>query len=283
MPGEEEVKETKPDEEAEATRMGWAPKDKFRGDPEKWVDAKTFVERGKNMIPLLKENLERMSTKYGAMETELKEVKKTASEFLEFSRKSEERAYQRAKKEYDREVATLKVKMKAAVKSGDSDAYEELEATMNTLEAPEKPETPAKDETRKETKNTDETPELKAWMENNKWFNADKRMTKYAISVEADIAAENPGKNQAEILELISDEVKTRFPEKFKNQNREKGNSVDTGETEGRRKSSGKRTFDDLPQEAKDAYKNWARTFKESGKEYTKEEYLKNYEWDEEA
>ena len=47
--------ETPPDRdwEGEAKKMGWAPKDTFKGDPGKWVDAKTYVERGEQFIPLL--------------------------------------------------------------------------------------------------------------------------------------------------------------------------------------------------------------------------------------
>jgi hypothetical protein len=122
---------------------------------------------------------------------------------------------------------------------------------------------------------------MKTWQTENDWFTKDVRMTNYAISIEKVVVAENPGKSQADILKLISDEVKSRFPEKFKNPNREKGNSVDTGDSDSRRKSS-KHTFDDLPEEAKKQYANFKKEFKDrANKDYTKEDYLKDYDWEE--
>ena len=32
--------------EGEAREMGWRPKEEWQGEPEKWRDAKEFVERG---------------------------------------------------------------------------------------------------------------------------------------------------------------------------------------------------------------------------------------------
>jgi len=270
------------DTEVEAKKMGWVPKEQFRGDEAKWVDDETFVERGKNMIPLLKENIERMSTKYGAVENELRELKKTTGEFIEFSKQSEERAYNRAKKQYEKEIVALKAQQKQAVAAGDTATYEHLEQKMESLEPPEKPEIKVETKTEKQTDTPVETPELKAWKADNPWFLTDKKMAKFAIAIEEDVASENPGKSQVELLKIITNEVKTRFPDKFKNPNREKGDSVDTGSSESRTKGSKKRGFDDLPKDAKDAFKKFEAMAKSAGKEFKKEDYLKNYEWDEE-
>lgn len=40
-----------PQIEAEARRGGWKPKDQWRGDQSGWVDAKTFVQRGREILP----------------------------------------------------------------------------------------------------------------------------------------------------------------------------------------------------------------------------------------
>ena len=40
--------------EISARAMGWRPQDEFGGDPERWVDADTFVARGEQVMPLLK-------------------------------------------------------------------------------------------------------------------------------------------------------------------------------------------------------------------------------------
>ena len=43
----DKVGEEAPTIENEAREMGWTDKDGFKGDPEKWVDAATFVDRGR--------------------------------------------------------------------------------------------------------------------------------------------------------------------------------------------------------------------------------------------
>lgn len=50
-----------PDEER-AARMGWAPKEQWRGPPDKWVDAKTFVERANPAILL--ERMDKMAREF---------------------------------------------------------------------------------------------------------------------------------------------------------------------------------------------------------------------------
>ena len=45
--------------EQKAKAMGWSPQEEFRGDPDKWIDAAKFVARGENIMPILKENLDR--------------------------------------------------------------------------------------------------------------------------------------------------------------------------------------------------------------------------------
>lgn len=43
---EAETKQTEvADHETKAREMGWTPKEEFKGDPDKWVDAKDWVER----------------------------------------------------------------------------------------------------------------------------------------------------------------------------------------------------------------------------------------------
>ena len=45
------------DEIDRATRMGWTDKESYTGPAERWVDAKTFIERGETILPILKDRL----------------------------------------------------------------------------------------------------------------------------------------------------------------------------------------------------------------------------------
>ena len=52
--------EVSPEILREAKTLGWVPKDQFRGSADDWVDASTFVERGKQVMPILNHNNERL-------------------------------------------------------------------------------------------------------------------------------------------------------------------------------------------------------------------------------
>src|SRR3989304_4246825 len=55
----------------EAAAMGWADKDKWRGDQKDGVDAKAFLERGRSIMPMLQKNNERLVGKLSDLEGRL--------------------------------------------------------------------------------------------------------------------------------------------------------------------------------------------------------------------
>ena len=48
------VVEPAPEIVAEAKELGWVPQDEFRGAQDKWIDAPTFLARGRDVMPLLR-------------------------------------------------------------------------------------------------------------------------------------------------------------------------------------------------------------------------------------
>lgn len=59
------------DWEMEARHTGWVPREEFRGDPQKWIDARSYVERGETFIPLLRKSNSELQTRLGSAEEEL--------------------------------------------------------------------------------------------------------------------------------------------------------------------------------------------------------------------
>ena len=47
--------------EKEARLQGWVPKDEFRGKETDWIDADIFVQRGREINPILRKNNERIT------------------------------------------------------------------------------------------------------------------------------------------------------------------------------------------------------------------------------
>jgi len=56
----QEIQAPEVDEEtlAEAKRQGWVPEEEFNGPEGKWVDAETFVKKGKEINALLRKDNE---------------------------------------------------------------------------------------------------------------------------------------------------------------------------------------------------------------------------------
>lgn len=257
--------------ESKARKMGWVPQEDFKGDPERWVDADKFLERGENVLPILRERLDKAYDKITSMETEVREVKKAAANIAEYNSKVEKVAYERATKEYEAQLKSIKSEMKKAVKDGDEDTYTELESKLDSLEPPEKPEEPTKEP---------EIPDwLEGWVDDNQWFKTDPELQMIARAYDENAKWEPDLKGKAR-ADAVAKKIKELYPQKFTNPKRETPSVVDAGGDGEEPPDPKKKTFNDLPAEAKAAYKELKADFKRMNKEFTKEQYLANYEWE---
>ena len=46
-----------------AESMGWIPPERFKGDPERYIDAAEYIDRGEKVLPIIKENNKRLCTR----------------------------------------------------------------------------------------------------------------------------------------------------------------------------------------------------------------------------
>jgi F0F1-type ATP synthase membrane subunit b/b' len=150
--------------EERARRIGWVPKDEFRGDPEKWAPADEFLERGERTLPILLERNRKIDDKLGkaekdnktlreqieAMNGTLKEARDTFVEFRERTANVEQRAYQRAR-------AELLAERDAAVAAADPAAFKAADAALTELDktAPKPVAKPAAADKRREDEGDD--------------------------------------------------------------------------------------------------------------------------------
>ena len=81
--------------EIEATQFGWVPETDYKGNPEDWKDAETFLKRGKEINGFLRKDLEKIKTKNQSLESELSEIRATMEEFRKYHNETETRAYKR--------------------------------------------------------------------------------------------------------------------------------------------------------------------------------------------
>jgi hypothetical protein len=122
--------------QTEARKLGWRPLEQFKGDPEKWVDAEEFVERGKTVLPLVKaangrltQELSTANEKIGTMAEQLAALQGTVKALQSNYSKQTEKAVEVA-------LTNLKASLREAREAGDVDKeIEILDAIQDTQEA----------------------------------------------------------------------------------------------------------------------------------------------------
>lgn len=251
----EEAAQVSPEIEAEAKRMGWTPLEQFKGDPDKWRGADEFVERGRNMLPIVRATVKKQ-------EREIAELKQSMKEFGEFHTKTEQRAYAQA-------LADLKQQRADAIAAGDGVAFDKVDSAIDDLK--KDIETKAKP-----AQQDQDDPVFNDWKGRNKWLD-DPKMEAYGNAAANYLRGTGEKATGADFLELVTKEVKAKFPEKFENPRRSAAPSVEGGAPAAR---SGGKSFADMPADARAACERMARNgYSDKPKEQAafKAEYVKSY------
>lgn len=240
------------DFEAEARAHGWTPKEEFRGDQSKWVDAETFAKRADEVMPFLKKQNQGLKRELDDLKRQIKQAS------AHFSR-AEERGFQRA-------MAELEAKHDEAVEMGNVRASKAIRQEMDDLKADVA--AGSKDEADAPTTEAQRRKELDQWIETNDWYLTDQSKRAYADHVANMMGpAEQWDGGQQAWLEELGKRVDRKFAEK-------KPNPVNGG---GNREGgkSGAKTFQNLPAEAQRVCDKWIK----SGIIKSREDYVKNYDW----
>jgi len=227
--------------EERARKMGWAPKEEFRGDPERWVDAETFLDRGENIMPILKERLGKMEAKFDSQTAELTKVTENLHKFAEFHKGTYKRAHAKALKD----IGEAK---RAAVAAGQLDQYDALDQEEESVKQ-------AMAETDAIDKSQQMSPDFQKFQGENPWYGSDPDLTAYADGLAEQIYAQGLVKTDSELYTEIEKRVRAFAPHKFVNPAREGVADAESGDgaVEGDQ-SKAKKGFNSLPPEFKAAY-----------------------------
>lgn len=266
--------------ETKARAMGWQPKEDFKGDPEKWVSAKEYVERGENLMPLIKAENRRLSSRVEqltAKVTESETLLKNAQESIEALKEFNSEANRRAMKESREAIVGL---IEEAREEGKVKDEIELGSRLHAVDAAikEAEKSSGKEEKPKENGkeaaiDPTQTAEFKAWAEANPWFQTDRRRTGLAMGIADEIKKEEPELKGRAFLDRVTEEV-----EKVFGRPASKVESGGKGTGGGAKKS---KAYDDLPPEAKTACARFANRMVGPGKAYkTEAEWQTRYTTD---
>ena len=201
------------DWEAEAEAYGWVPKEQFKGDPDKWRPAEEFVRRGEEILPIVRKQNEKLNAKV----SELEETNKRMSVMFE-------KTIQRERDNAKREIEALKAEKTAAIKAGDAERVETIEAQIDTLKEEVKGDAPPSARTIDEL--------TKDFAKANAWYIEEPDMAEYAVKVSESNAALNDGISFEDNMTFVLGAVRKKFPGYFKEITETAANghaAVDTG------------------------------------------------------
>ncbi len=264
---EENQTEVAPEVIKRAKDQGWVPLEEFRDDESKWVDASTFVKRGDEINPILRKHNKDLQKQLEAANAKATEAIEAAKEFKEFQKKN----FEKEKSLLERQIEQLKAKKKVAYNEQDGDLVVEIEEAIDELKEEKANLKPPKETiVAPPAQVIDAT--LQKWLDKNTWFGQDEKLTRRVNGLGAALRGEQPNLTGQAFLDALDEEIQETFPDKFK---REKPvNAVESSSTRPTR--SGKKTYDDLPADAKAACNRYLK----QGLFKTKEEYVAEYDWD---
>lgn len=240
--------------EIQAKAMGWVPQDDFKGNPDIWKDAESFVKDGYEILPILRERTKKMALTMDATNQKLSRTESLLQTLTDHHKKTEESAYQRALK-------TLKAEQREAVKNNNLEEFDAINEQIETLEKPVIESRP------------DEQPDFVLWKGENAWYSQRTDMANYADTIAEYVQKQNPTLKGKPFFDLVTDEVKKRFPDQFENPNKKKADFVEGGggENETIEKKGKKKTYGEMDQQAKDTCDNLVKAGVMEKDQYVKE------------
>lgn len=239
--------------EQEARTLGWVPQEEFRGDPSRWVDADTFVERGHTVMPILRKNNERLELLVKSQSEELNKMKslfsasqESISELQKVHADAMKAAVAKARRDV---VGELKEAREVGDVERELQLTDELQELKNQQQSLDKKEAaPAEAPKPAAAPQQEVHPDLKGWMEENPWFGTDERKTMKAMGIAQVLRSdpENESLQGRAFFDRVKEELEGRQPART--------DKVSGGRPTGSSASGGgSKAFADLPADAKEA------------------------------
>ena len=238
--------------ETEAREMGWLPEAEFRGKKDRWVDAKTFVEKGHTVLPIVLEHNKRMQAELGRTNAEAREMRETlkatnaAIKALQESHDADVQAQVKAARQ---DVLT---QLKAAKAAGDTNAEVDLTDQLTQLTAAEREAKRPAETVERSAPALD--PVFAAWCAQNPWYGVDVLKTSIADGVAKKLRQDGERTVGAAFMKLVEDGMA-----KILEPTNPRAGKVE-GSTPRGSGSNGK-SYDDLPADAKAICDSQAKQF----------------------
>lgn len=252
--------------EAQATSLGWKPLEDYKGDPDKWADAETFLQVHSRNNGALKDANKRQAAEMAALRRQMEGLTVAHQKMFEMQVK-------KMSEEHQQQLNFLKAQKRNALTEGDHVTASDIDEQIDTLKAagPEIPDVPVVESKKaNDAEAWMQLPEVIDFTERNPWINTDEDMATYAVAKGAQIRKSSPGLDNTEFLAQVEQATRKAFPHKFQTRRQ----PVEGGQRggEGGISSGGKGTYAAMPKEAREACDEFV-----SDKTGTRDEYVKMY------
>jgi len=243
-----------------ATSQGWRPEEEWEGDPDQWIDAKTFVRNGEFMSRI-QDQTKRLNNR----DAEIDQLKAAMKSLGDHNKKI-------AEQEYNKAIRDLKKEKIVALEDDDHAAVLEIDDKIDELKEA-KQEAKQAEVVEDHPVNSSEvapTPEFDDWVSKNAWYKKDSALRGAADAIGMEYVDNNKGVPVDVMLEYVSKKMKDEFPHKFGNPNQGKPSSVTETKGASKRVKKSKYTEKDLSEEQR----GFAKMFVETGAFDTMQEYV---------
>ena len=251
-----------------ARESGWVPEDEWEGDkPPKngFTTAEQFLENSKYLFPKVRKENQELRKEVKELKQSTKELQQTARQFHDFTQQQ----ITRERAAMEQRIQQLEAERVDAINTGDGARFQATEAEIQALrsQTAQQPAAPAASPEQERL--------LNEFIEKNPWYANDPVMRDWADAHAARLKAGGVPPGQP-IMAAVAEEARRAFPDRF---TPEQSGDARPGSVEGGgtpRNDYGRKTFDDLPNEAQEAY----HRFRKLVPGLTKKDYLANYEWE---
>ena len=249
-----------PEVQTKAEKLGWIPPSRYKGDPERFVDADVYIERGETVLPIVREQNKRLHAEVEGLRAESAKTTAALKAAQTAIEQIEERHTVETQKAVEQARRQVKAQLSAASEAGDHEGVAELTDQLTKLNVAE----PAP---RAAPQAAFVVPEdLKAWNAENPWFGTNKRKTALALG----IAQELRDAGHADLGRSFYEKVGAEVAKELGESAAPRGDKVE-GARNGsgdEPRSGGRKSYAALPADAKAACDAEARRFVGEGKKY---------------
>lgn len=280
-----EVAEPSAEELKEARLLGWSPKEQWRGNPDEWLDAKSFLDRGKSVLPILKSNNQRLQSELSARDAQLAEQAAALRAANAAIKALEESNTANVQQQAQATIEEIEQQIEEASRDGDHRAVAKLTTKLVDVKTALKEAGTEKSGNGKDTELSGGMrmpPELVTWMNSNPDMQQPRR-----IALANAIADEKRKAGDRRIGPVFLDEVAAEVRQILDGAPAAGTNKVASGGGGMGRSSGGGsagngKAYDDLPADAKAACEKMAGKFVGEGKKFKdaaswRKAYTKSY------